>query len=118
MSINVSPCFSNFGIPAVFIRYAIFIQSACHVESTNRGKVVYSSHTTPSVYCRKAISLNGIMLEVFRGPRAIFAGHNHLYFNHVALFSILIKSRHTTSIIFSILASFISTHILTGTSGI
>ena len=41
------------------------MQSAFHVESTNRGKIVYPSHTTPSVSCRKGISLDGTMLAKF-----------------------------------------------------
>ena len=41
------------------------MQRACHVESTNRGKIVFSSHTTPSVSYREAISSDGAMLAKF-----------------------------------------------------
>ena len=58
------------------------MQSACHVESTNRGKIVYSSHTTPSVSCREAISLDGTMLAKF------FEGQGQFF--EVTIISILI----------------------------
>ena len=41
------------------------MQSACHVKSANRGKIVYSSNITLSDSCREAISLNGTMLAKF-----------------------------------------------------
>ena len=41
------------------------MQSACHVESVNRGKLVYSSHTAPSVLYREAIWLDGTMFAKF-----------------------------------------------------
>lgn len=41
------------------------MKSACHVESANRGRIVYSSHTTRFVSYREAISLDGTMLAKF-----------------------------------------------------
>ena len=41
------------------------MQSSCHVENANGGKIVYLSHTTPSVSYRVTISLNGTMLTKF-----------------------------------------------------
>ena len=92
------------------------MQSACHVENANSGKLVYSSHTTPSVSCRETISLYGTK---FFGDQGQFL--------EVTIFSVSIiwgcfpylsRPAIKTSIIFSILTSFISTHMLTGTSGI
>ena len=41
------------------------MQSSGHVENANGGKIVYLSHTTPSVSYRVTISLNGTMLTKF-----------------------------------------------------
>ena len=41
------------------------MQSACHVEHANSGELVSSSHATPSVSCREAISLYGTILAKF-----------------------------------------------------
>ena len=120
---------NKLGIPTVFVEYPfsktfflhfikciIFMQSACHVENANSGKLVYSSHTTPSVSCRETISLYGTK---FFGDQGQFL--------EVTIFSVSIiwgcfpylsRPAIKTSIIFSILTSFISTHMLTGTSGI
>ena len=41
------------------------MQSACHVENANSGKLVYSSHTTPSASYREVISLYGTIVAKF-----------------------------------------------------
>ena len=99
------------------------MQSACHVESANSGKLVYSSHQLGLIqhhqsHTEKQFHCTEPCLLSFPRTKGNFEGHNLLYFNHVRLFSIFIKSFQTTSFVFSILANFISTHMLTGTSGI
>ena len=69
---------NKLGIPTVFVEYpfsktfflyfikcTIFMQSACHVENANSGKLVYSSHTAPSASYREAISLYGTIVAKF-----------------------------------------------------